>query len=175
MQWFWYWGFVPCTLYHVQSLVPRTLYMEGKHSISELDAVPENLSLVDLRSLWELYAPRAHAKEPGHFLDQTVQQAAMACCSGASWIRCFWQQNSFPYFWWLEGQDLFWCTGVKVFLCLSLCSRWLASVFLVSLFFLRCCPNSIFSQICLLFWIVAHHHDPIFNLITHSRSFLIES
>lgn len=67
-----------CALFPVLGLEPRTLYMEGKHSISELDAVPENLSLVDLRRLWELYAPRAHAKEPGHFLDQTVQQAAMA-------------------------------------------------------------------------------------------------
>lgn len=52
--------------------------MEGKHSISEPHPIPENLNLVDLRSLWGAYTLRAHAKESGHFLHQMVHQAAMA-------------------------------------------------------------------------------------------------
>lgn len=163
-----------CAVAPVPGLEPRTLYMEGKHSVSELDTVPEELSLLDLRSLWELYAPRAHAKESGHFLDPRVQQAATAAVaeshgSGGSNNRILFHTSG--------GWKAKICSDVREwrFSSVSLCSRWLASVFLFSFSFLRCCPNSIFSQICLLFWIVAHYHDPIFNLITHSRSFLIES
>ena len=81
--------------------------MEDKHSISELDLVPENLSVVDIR---RTLCSRAHAKESGHFLDQMVQQAAMAAVaeshgSGGSNNRILfhtsggWKSNICPDVW----------------------------------------------------------------------------